>query len=147
MACTELYALLNKIVTLLDENTPSFRDSYGDWTRETKGNIWFLERTVTYETTSLNLDFVIPTSMNMLLVEQVWDDTTTKNFVIERYTSVSSSLHSDWNKITGSEEDSEVYLFTDGGLYMPSSSKLRIAQSNTTVGKTTKVSIVAEVIR
>lgn len=141
MACTELYALLNRIANLLDPTVQgSSRDTYGDWTRERKGCHWFLERTVTYATDPTTFDITFSNAMMVQYIEQIWDDDTAKNFSIRKYTSPGSTVYSDWNTKTLNQDTSDITLFTDG-LLISSGSRIKIIHDTLTAGKITTVKI------
>ena len=124
-------------------STPSFRGNRDGWEYLHIGKSWFFSKTVTYTGAANTCDLSFPLSIQLNRIEQVWNDTTTKDFSIRVYSNPASSAYIQLDTQTGNIHTSEILQLGPEWKY-PAGSRLRIYSATNTNTKTDTIEIQAD---
>lgn len=147
MACTRSIELLQQLLdtTLMHHNmihgrTPSYNDTFGDWKRTKVNKTYFFEQTITFAGSTMTVDLNLPSSFQLNRIEQVFSDTTARDFDERVFTIPGSSAYIELKTVLA---DVSLNNYTQlGNEYKyPATSKLQIYYANFTVGKTVIIKI------
>jgi len=124
-------------------STPSFRGNRDGWEYLHIGKSWFFHKVVTYTGAANTCDLSFPLSIQLNRIEQVWNDTTTKDFSIRVYGNPSSSAYVQLDTQIGNIHTSEILQLGTEWKY-PAGSRLRIYSATNTDTKTDTIEVQAE---
>lgn len=156
MTCEEIVIRLKNIQEYLTQllattnayhqtmlNPITYRGQTNGWNINRTGSTWFYEQLVTFTgaAQSINLDF--RTAIKLRLIEQIFNDTTSKDFSIKKATSENitafTQLSTQIGHVALSELDYDLGSIAQLG-------RLQFTYSNTTLGKTVIIRVTAEEI-
>lgn len=124
-------------------STPSFQDSDNGWARTRIGKSWFWSKTIIYTGAANTQDIILPVSCQLNRIEQVWNDTTAKDFSIRVYTDPGSAAYIELDTQAGNTATSRLLQLGSEYKY-PRGSRVRIYSANNTNLKTDTIIIQAD---
>jgi len=118
----------------------SIRGSTNGWTYLHVGKSWFYEKVVTYNGSANTQDLDFPVSVQLNRIEQVWNDTTTKDFSVRVYTDPGLAYYVELDTQTGNTATSRLLQLGSEYKY-PSGARLRIYSGTNTNAKTDTIRV------
>jgi hypothetical protein len=118
----------------------SFIGSTGSWKYLHVGKSWFFEQVVTYPGAAISTDLILPMSIQLNRIEQIWNDATIKGFSIRVFTDPSLASYIELDTQTGNTATSRLVQLGTEYKY-PAGSMIRIYSGVNTATKTDTIRI------
>ena len=140
--CNDEMAVLLSIDASLKKLIPAtleVRGTVNGWNYIKVGKSWFYERTVTYDGNANTQDIDFLKSIQLNRIEQIWNDTTTKDFSVRVFSDTMIG-YAELKNRTGSTATSDVLQLGMEYKY-PAGARLRIYSGTNTTAKTDTIRV------
>ena len=140
--CLQELSILQNINESLKKlvSSESYIGQSGSWKYLHVGKSWFFEQVVTYPGAAVSNDLILPMSIQLNRIEQIWNDATAKDFSIRVFTDPSLASYIELDTQTANTATSRLVQLGNEYKY-PAGSLIRIYSGANTINKTDTIRI------